>query len=193
MSRPTPIGVAVASDRDAWRASHEPPPGREMVRHYLRDLVYGANDGIITTFAVVAGVAGAALEARTALILGTANLLADGFSMAAGNFLSIRSEEAVLLARGEPEREPFPSRHAFATFLAFVIAGAVPLLPYALGGRYRFALAAAATLACLFAVGALRAAVTKLHWWRAGLEMLAVGAAAAAVAYIVGAWIAPLT
>jgi VIT1/CCC1 family predicted Fe2+/Mn2+ transporter len=193
MSTHSTASVAAFPDQDEWRASHEPPPGREMVRHYLRDLVYGANDGIITTFAVVAGVAGAALAPRTALILGMANLLADGFSMAAGNFLSIRSEEAVLVARGEPGREPFPVRHAFATLLAFVIAGAVPLLPYVLSSQHRFVLAAASTLACLFAVGALRAVVTELRWWFAGLEMLTVGAAAAIVAYVVGAWIAPLT
>src|SRR5690349_9789492 len=50
-------------------------------RHYIRDLVYGANDGIITTFAVVAGVAGGALSARAVLVVGAANLAADGLSM----------------------------------------------------------------------------------------------------------------
>ena len=55
-------------------------------RHYLPDLVYGANDGIITTFAVVFGVIGAALSERVILILGFANLLADGFSMGASNY-----------------------------------------------------------------------------------------------------------
>ena len=47
---------------------------------YVAEVVYGANDGIITTFAVVAGVAGAALDPRVVVILGVANLLADGFS-----------------------------------------------------------------------------------------------------------------
>jgi VIT1/CCC1 family predicted Fe2+/Mn2+ transporter len=42
-------------------------------------------------------------------------------------------------------------------------------------------------------VGALRSLVTDLRWWRAGLEVLGVGAAAAAVSYVVGSWIAPLT
>jgi len=46
-------------------------------RHYMRDLVYGANDGIITTFAVVAGIAGGALSPATVLIVGAANLAAD--------------------------------------------------------------------------------------------------------------------
>lgn len=59
---------------------------------YLRDLVYGGIDGGVTTFAIVAGVVGAELSPRIILILGTANLLADGFSMAAANFTSLRTE-----------------------------------------------------------------------------------------------------
>ncbi len=59
---------------------------------YLRDFVYGAVDGIITTFAVVAGVIGAQLQTSTILILGIANLVADGFSMAVGNYLGTKSE-----------------------------------------------------------------------------------------------------
>ena len=62
-----------------------------VVRDYLPDLVYGANDGIITTFAVVSGVVGANLSERIILILGFANLVADGFSMGASNFLARRS------------------------------------------------------------------------------------------------------
>jgi VIT1/CCC1 family predicted Fe2+/Mn2+ transporter len=62
-------------------------------RSTLRDFVYGAVDGIVTTFAVVAGVAGAGLATRVVLILGIANLAADGFSMAVSNFLGARSED----------------------------------------------------------------------------------------------------
>ncbi len=60
---------------------------------YLGDLVYGGLDGIITTFAVVSGVAGAQLGANVVLILGLANLFADGFSMATGAYLSSKSEQ----------------------------------------------------------------------------------------------------
>ena len=56
-------------------------------------MVYGAIDGTVTTYAVVAGVAGGGLDAPVVLVLGTANLVADGFSMAAANYLGIRSEE----------------------------------------------------------------------------------------------------
>lgn len=60
---------------------------------YLRDFVYGAIDGAVTTFAIVAGVAGAGLGAGIVIILGLANLLADGFSMAVSNYLGSRAEE----------------------------------------------------------------------------------------------------
>jgi len=59
---------------------------------YLRDWIYGGIDGSVTTFAVVTGVSGAQLSTRIILILGVANLLADGFSMAASNFLGTRTE-----------------------------------------------------------------------------------------------------
>lgn len=64
------------------------PPGRG----YLRDLVYGGIDGSVTTFAIVAGVAGAGLSSFIIVALGLANVLADGFSMAAGNYSGTKSE-----------------------------------------------------------------------------------------------------
>ena len=51
-------------------SNHEPREARGLLKHYLRDLVYGTNDGIITTFAIVSGVTGAALQSRIVLILG---------------------------------------------------------------------------------------------------------------------------
>jgi VIT1/CCC1 family predicted Fe2+/Mn2+ transporter len=76
---------------------HDPESIRQRLQHpprinYLRDWVYGGIDGAITTFAVVSGVAGASLPASIILILGLANLGADGFSMAAGNFISTKAE-----------------------------------------------------------------------------------------------------
>lgn len=59
---------------------------------YLRDVVYGGIDGTVTTFAIVAGVVGAGLPPFAILALGAANLLGDGFSMAAGNFSATRTE-----------------------------------------------------------------------------------------------------
>lgn len=65
-----------------------------MKNHYnwLPDFVYGGIDGSVTTFAVVAGVTGAHLSVPIILIMGFANLLGDGFSMATGKYLSDKSE-----------------------------------------------------------------------------------------------------
>ena len=172
----------------------EPTDALQIARHYVRELIYGANDGIITTFAVVAGVAGGGLSLRVVLIIGAANLFADGLSMAAGNYLSISSHESVLEAQELPEEEAYPVRHALATFLAFVFAGAVPLVPYMVPGLAvdRFLSSIALTLAAMFAVGASRALVSNVRWWKAGLEMLVLGAVVAGLAYGSGGFVAAL-
>jgi len=61
-------------------------------QNYLRDWIYGGIDGSVTTFAVVTGVTGARLPAIVIVVLGFANLIADGFSMAASNFLGTKAE-----------------------------------------------------------------------------------------------------
>jgi len=65
---------------------------------YIKDIVYGANDGVITTFAIIAGVAGANIAdpRATIILLGIANVLADGFSMASSNYLGSKSERDVV-------------------------------------------------------------------------------------------------
>jgi len=180
-----------------FQPPHAPDP--HWTRRYLRDMVYGANDGIITTFAVVAGVAGAALSPAIVLILGVANLVADGVSMGASNYLGIRSEQhakhAEALAAGETPPQPSAAlRHGIATFLAFALAGAVPLVAYVvpIGAASRFATATVLTLAALFGVGAARTFATRRPWWTSGLEMLLVGAGAALVAYGAGAVVSRL-
>lgn len=65
---------------------------RKMKYNWLPDFIYGGIDGTVTTFAVVAGVVGADLSTGVILILGFANLLADGFSMAVGKYSSDKAE-----------------------------------------------------------------------------------------------------
>lgn len=76
---------------------------------YVGDFVYGAIDGSVTTFAVVSGVAGAALSVNIVIILGLANLLADGFSMAVGNYLSSKSDKEFI--ERERKREEWEIEH----------------------------------------------------------------------------------
>jgi vacuolar iron transporter family protein len=76
---------------------------------YVGDFIYGAIDGSVTTFAVVSGVAGASLPANIVIIMGVANLLADGFSMAVGNYLSTKSGNEFI--QNERKREEWEVEH----------------------------------------------------------------------------------
>ena len=132
---------------------------------------------------------------NTCLIYGlNQNIIADGLSMAAGNYLSIRSHESVLEAEGLPEEEASPFRHAVATFLAFVVAGTIPLTPYMVPSWSvdRFALSIVLTLAAMFAVGASRAFISKIRWCNGGFEMLGLGTLVSALAYGSGRLVAGL-
>jgi len=216
---------------------------------YLGDMVYGGLDGIITTFAVVSGVAGAQLDANIILILGIANLLADGFSMGTGAYLSAKAEQEyygrearrqmweieyvpdgqkaelkqLYLNRGYADADAQtlvdletanrdhwvrammieelgllkddsrPIYSSLATFIAFVVAGSLPLLVYFLGlvssilPETAFIASMILSGVALFALGAAKVLVTRLNPIRSGLEMLVVGGLAAGVAYVVGA------
>lgn len=93
-----------------------------------------------------------------------------------------------------PEEEAYPWKHGIATLLAFVGAGAVPLIPYALPrfGEARLAASAAFTLLAMFLLGALRARVTREQWWRSALETVGLGTVVAATAYGAGALVVTL-
>ena len=167
---------------------------RATVRHYIGDIVYGANDGVVTTFAAVAGIEGGSLSALAILVVGVANLAADSLSMGIGNYLSIRARESARAADGLPEDEAQPARHGAATAAAFIVAGAIPLLPYAAGlpAPARRELSLSLTFATLFGIGAARGVITRGRWWLTGLEVLALGAVAGGAAYLAGMLVARL-
>ncbi|MHB0935830.1 MAG: VIT1/CCC1 transporter family protein [Armatimonadota bacterium] len=152
---------------------------------YIGVIILGANDGIITTFAVVAGVAGARLPAVVVIVLGFANLVADAISMGASNYLGSSSEEAV---NGNGARRSRALPRSAATAVAFIVAGVIPLLAYLfpVAPEHTFQAAVVLTGIALFVVGASRSAIIPKPWWIAGIEMFAVGAAAATSAYLVG-------
>ncbi|MDF1857132.1 VIT1/CCC1 transporter family protein [Pseudooceanicola sp.] len=88
-----------------WNAHRREAHSLGRVQEFLRQIVYGGNDGIVTTFAIVAGFAGAAAEGvaqiggLAVLVFGLANLFADGVSMGLGEFLSARSEHDLYFSR----------------------------------------------------------------------------------------------
>lgn len=168
------------------------PPGRpsEGVGHYLRDVVYGALDGVITTLAIVSGTMGADLEPRVGIILGIANLTADGISMGASNYLGLVSE---LQQTGGSVRAEKPWRHGLATAIAFATVGTAPLLAYVVPRPARwglFGMAIALSAVTLAVVGVLRARYVGKAVWRSASEVLVIGSLAAASAYAIGSAVA---
>ena len=86
------IGVAKEAHAKELIHKHLNEEGGSSTGQYLGEFVYGAIDGTVTTFAVVSGATGALLSPGIVIILGFANLIADGFSMAVGNFLSEKAQ-----------------------------------------------------------------------------------------------------
>ena len=209
---------------------------------HLRDVIYGGIDGAVTTFAIVAGVQGAGLSPTVIIALGIANVLADGFSMAASNFSGTKAdlddrkrlkavearhirdypegereelrqifanrglsgetlEAAVEAVAADPEKwieimltdeyglppvDPNPKAAAMATFLAFLMAGIIPLSPFIFGLPNPFLIATIATGAVFFAIGTGKSRWSLTPWWLSGLETLLIGSVAAGIAYFVG-------
>ncbi len=154
---------------------------------YLADVIFATSDGIVTTFAVVAGAAGASIGDNVVLILGFANLFADGFSMAAGNYLGVKSEIEYEEAKGKDgEDEGSPLKHGIVTFMAFNAAGLIPLLPFVLGLDKEFTASTVLVGFSLLIVGFLRSLYTKKNVIKSGIEMFFVGGFAAFVAFVVG-------
>ena len=211
----------------------------------VSDAVLGGIDGCVTTFAVVSGVVGAGMPSSIALILGTANLLADGFSMAVSNYESNRSKQEFiesvrrseerhidLVPEGEREEirqifrakgfegdildtivstisedkklwidtmlteehgmhkgSPDPWASAGATFLAFVLVGAMPLLPFlstSLPLQHKFLISAGIAAVMFFMIGMLKSLVFKKPVFISGLRTLVTGGTAAGLAFYTG-------
>lgn len=156
---------------------------------YIAEFVYGAIDGTVTTFAVMAGALGASLAPSIVLILGFANLFADGFSMAVSNYLSRKSESRVM---SERENEKDPLYTAVATFVSFVSVGVVPLLPFVFAfahpfiDKHTFALSAVCTAFAFSVIGYMRGWVTNQSKTVAVGETLLIGELAAVIAFSVG-------
>ena len=160
----------------------------------MSEFVYGGMDGSVTTFAVVAGATGAGFSTKVILVLGFANLLADGFSMSVGSYLSTKAAVDVDIKRGKTrEEEPSPLINGLTTFAAFILVGFVPLLAYTVDlfyklgtDNYLFKISVGLTLLAFCAIGLLKSRVAKTSLGRAVAETLGLGVIAASFAYIAG-------
>lgn len=266
----TPRSAFYSGDKEASVRSHEARKGnvvRSEEEHSaagdrLKAITFGGLDGILTSFAIVAGAAGGKLGWQVVVVLGISNVLADAWSMGVGEYLSSRAErewmaqerqreawelenhaegevqemieiymekgvsredaEAVLgtlskykdffvdhmmameLGMIVEEESDFGAiTNGFIMFLSFAFFGACPILVYAvvplavgndaLSSESLFAVACVVTACALFALGALKAKFSTSKWYAAGAETLLLGGACAALAYLVGRAVAPLT
>jgi vacuolar iron transporter family protein len=162
---------------------------------YLGEFVYGAIDGTVTTFAVVAAAAGAKLSPTVIIILGFANLIADGFSMGASSYLSKKSERDLKLSKdAEHEGGETPLGDGLATLGAFVVVGFVPVLIYVvdalldlkIDNNSLFAISCFMTGAAFMGIGIVKGQMTKTSPLKAAIETLVLGGVAAALAYFLG-------
>tara|TARA_Y100000034_G_C6885103_1_gene406278 strand:+ start:1163 stop:1675 length:513 start_codon:yes stop_codon:yes gene_type:complete len=157
-----------------------------LPKKYLGDFVYGSIDGIVTTFAIVAGAIGASLSVSIVLVLGFANLFADGFSMAVSNYLSTKSHIEVAHKNKNPLDHPAPKKSALVTFFSFAIIGFIPLLAFLLPIQEKFLYSSIFTALAFLIVGAVRSKVSQKHPVRTSLETLVIGAIAASIAFTTG-------
>lgn len=153
----------------------------------LHSVIMSANDGITTTFAVVAGALGASLSPSVVLILGFANLFADGLSMATGSYLGVKAE--IEFEEGKKQDIKVgsePLKNAMATFVSFFIAGIIPLLPYLFILKNSFIISCLSVVFALFVVGLLRGSYTNKNVIKTGVENTLIGGMSAVLAYTVG-------
>jgi len=190
------FGAALHGATATLFAARTEPKGQKAMRleRHVRGVVFGGMDGILTTFALLAAVAGSRHTSTSlTLVIGISTVLADALSMAAGEYLSAKAEAQ--MAAGAPPDEPGPLEKGVAMFLAFTAFGSMPLLGYisaalltsfagsAVAPQRYFALSVVITAVTLFSLGCIKARFVDDVWWHSGAEVLAIGGAAACVAF----------
>lgn len=164
-----------------------------VFKKYLPEFVYGGIDGTVTTFAIVAGTVGASLSPTIILILGFANLFADGFSMAVSNYLSSESEDDLEKENGTYARDTkTPVKSGLATFISFVVIGFVPLFSFVTAPFFAviegnaFLVSSVLTGLAFVCIGVGKGQLTGKSKIFSALETLLIGGAAAVIAFGVG-------
>ncbi|MDO6738583.1 VIT1/CCC1 transporter family protein [Wenyingzhuangia sp. 2_MG-2023] len=174
----------------------------QLTEKYLGEFVYGGIDGCVTTFAVVAGSVGAGLDSSIIIILGFANLLADGFAMSIGAYLSAKTEKDNALKHlkkheeiKELENNFNPIGKSVVTYISFLLIGIFPLMAYVADyisptlDAHIFLYSSICTGVGFVLVGSLKSYINNKAIWKGVAETLLLGILAAIVSYYVGDFI----
>jgi len=157
-------------------------------RSYLPEFVYGSMDGLVTTFAIVTGAAGAGFPAGVILIMGFANVFADGFSMGSSSYLAALSEDPE--HRTVHQKGPF--QQGFVTFLSFLAIGIIPLLPFILAyflpevSSYALQTSIIITMVGFAGVGYISGIVIGGSKLKSAARTVFIGTIAALISFLVG-------
>lgn len=158
------------------------------MEQYLPEFVYGATDGTITTFAIVAGAIGANLSRTAVLAIGIASVLADGYSMGVSSYLS----ESARNEQNDTTRQlgHNPVTSGLATFISFVLIGVLPLLPFIIFPKITSSvkyISLGIAMTVFAGIGYLRGFVTggKHPAYTSG-ESFVIGGSAAVISYVTG-------
>jgi VIT1/CCC1 family predicted Fe2+/Mn2+ transporter len=168
------------------------PPERPAVAADLREIILGAQDNLINVLATVLGVAIGSGSTKIVALAGLASGIAEAISMGGVLYTSTCAERDLHRrvdgadAAATSLKDPF--RAAIVTFVAALLAAAIPLAPFAfLSIRPAMVCAAALSVVALFALGGYKGGVTGRRWWRDGLQFVAIGSVAALASALVGA------
>ncbi len=153
---------------------------------YVRSLIFGVEDSLVSTVGLLSGIAISSQHTvNTILATGIIYLLVEGFSMAAGAFLSERAAEDFLTDSKEPPLIVSIQVSA-VMFISFIAVGFIPLFPYLIFRTHALVISVILSLITLFLIGITSGKFARRHIFRNGLEMLIVGGAAIGVGILAG-------
>lgn len=161
----------------------------------LREIVFGLEDGMVSTVGVMAGIAGGTQDTFVILLAGIVIVAVESLSMAAGTYLSNKTEEEYFASNAKiplHKRLHMQSlkgvkQDAFFMGVAYIIGGLIPLIPYLLFPvRVGIPLSVLATVIGLIVVGMGKAKLTNTKPLKSAFEMVVVSLSAALLGYIIG-------
>jgi VIT1/CCC1 family predicted Fe2+/Mn2+ transporter len=150
---------------------------------FLRNFVFGAEDGLVSTVGLLSGVSFAGLSSREIILSGIILIMVEAISMAAGVYISEDSEKEL-----DPAEKENELGDSVVMFFSYALIGLIPLLPYVIfnAPHYAFFWSIGASLFALFCVGLFKGFFVHNHPLKSAIKMTAIGAVVIGVSVFVG-------